>query len=198
MRAKRAAQAEFVAGLVSRRLADDPEERILVVGDMNAFEFNDGYVDVVGTLRGSPAPRQQVVLETRDLFDPDLTNLVDLLPSGERYSYVFDGTAQTLDHMLVEREPAAVGVDVRLRARQRRRSRSLAIRRAAPGTHLRPRRGAGVFSLPLDVETDDASFGHFLDGEGHAFSAEAAGLDAAKRHDVEPIVGRIVHDDGTG
>ena len=41
------------------------------------------------------------MLETRDFFDPDLTDLVDLLPSGERYSYVFDGTAQTLDHMLV-------------------------------------------------------------------------------------------------
>ena len=101
VRAKRAAQAEFVAGLISRRLSDDPEERIIVVGDMNAFEFNDGYVDVVGTLRGSPVQRQHVVLETRDFFDPDLTDLVDLLPSGERYSYVFDGTAQTLDHILV-------------------------------------------------------------------------------------------------
>ena len=101
MRAKRAAQAEFVAGLIGRRLSDDPSERIMVVGDLNAFEFNDGYVDVIGTLRGSPVPRQHVVLETRDFFDPDLTDLIDLLPSGERYSYVFDGTAQALDHMLV-------------------------------------------------------------------------------------------------
>jgi predicted extracellular nuclease len=101
IRAKRAAQAEFAAGLIARRFADDPRERILVVGDMNAFEFNDGYVDVVGTMRGAPAPRQQVVLETRDAFDADLFNLLELLPSHERYSYVLDGTAQALDHMLV-------------------------------------------------------------------------------------------------
>jgi predicted extracellular nuclease len=101
VRAKRAAQAEFVAGLLSRRFSDDRNERLLVVGDLNAFEFNDGYVDVVGTIRGAPAPRLQVVVETRDAFDPDLVNLVDLLPSHERYSYVLDGTAQALDHMLV-------------------------------------------------------------------------------------------------
>jgi predicted extracellular nuclease len=100
VRAKRAAQAEFVAGLVNRRLSDDPHERFLLVGDFNAFEFNDGYVDVIGTIRGTPAAREQVILETDDLVDPDLTNLIDALPPQERYSYVFDGTAQALDHML--------------------------------------------------------------------------------------------------
>jgi predicted extracellular nuclease len=42
-----------------------------------------------------------VILQTRDLVDPNLTNLIDRLPPQERYSYVFDGTAQALDHMLV-------------------------------------------------------------------------------------------------
>jgi predicted extracellular nuclease len=101
VRAKRAAQAEFAAGVVARRLYDDPGEHILVLGDLNAFEFNDGYVDVVGTMRGVPAAREQVVLSTRDLIDPDLTDLISLLSGQERYSYVFDGTAQALDHMLV-------------------------------------------------------------------------------------------------
>jgi predicted extracellular nuclease len=103
VRAKRGAQAEFLATLVNRRLSDDPNESILVIGDMNAFEFNDGYVDVVGTIRGGPAPANQTVLATRDLLDPDLVNLVDTTRAEERYSYVFDGTAQTLDHMLVTR-----------------------------------------------------------------------------------------------
>jgi predicted extracellular nuclease len=100
VRAKRAAQAEFAASLIGRRLADNPNEHILVVGDMNAFEFNDGYVDVTGTLRGTPAPRDQVVVETRDAIDPDLADLMTLLPRDQRYSYVFDGTAQAIDHML--------------------------------------------------------------------------------------------------
>jgi predicted extracellular nuclease len=103
VRAKRAAQAEFAAALVARRLADNPSERILVVGDLNAFEFNDGYVDVVGALRGAPAPRDQVVMETRDWVDPDLVNLAMTLHPFDRYSYVFDGTSQILDHMLVTR-----------------------------------------------------------------------------------------------
>jgi predicted extracellular nuclease len=101
VRAKRAAQAESLALMVDRRLAPDPTAPLLVVGDMNAFEFSDGYVDVVGTVRGTPAPRDQVVQPTRDLLTPDLINLVDGLPAPDRYSYVFDGVAQTLDHVLV-------------------------------------------------------------------------------------------------
>ncbi|MDO8795446.1 MAG: hypothetical protein Q7J25_12580 [Vicinamibacterales bacterium] len=101
VRAKRAGQAEFLAALIDRRLHDEPGEQILAIGDLNAFEFSDGYVDVVGTIRGRPAPREQVVAPTRDALDADLVNLIDFRPADQRYSYVFDGTAQTLDHMLV-------------------------------------------------------------------------------------------------
>ncbi len=101
VRAKRAGQAEFLAALVSRRLDDDPGERILVVGDLNAHEFNDGYVDVIGTIRGAPVPRDQTVLATRDLLDPDLVSLIESVRADQRYSYIFDGTAEALDHMLV-------------------------------------------------------------------------------------------------
>lgn len=100
VRAKRAGQAEFLAALIDRRLRADAAEQILVLGDLNAFEFNDGYVDVVGTIRGVPAPREQVITATRDALDPDLVNLIDFQPADQRYSYVFDGTAQTLDQML--------------------------------------------------------------------------------------------------
>lgn len=101
VRAKRAGQAEFLAALIDRRLDDDPGEQIVAIGDLNAFELNDGYVDVVGTIRGVPAPREQVIAPTRDAVDADLVNLIDFRPADQRYSYVFDGTAQTLDHMLV-------------------------------------------------------------------------------------------------
>ncbi len=106
VRFKRALQAESLAALADRRLRADPQESRLVVGDLNAFEFSDGYVDVVGTMRGVPAPRDQVLQPTRDLLDPDLVNLGDLVPAAARYSYVFDGVAQTLDHMLAS--PALV------------------------------------------------------------------------------------------
>ena len=100
-RAKRAAQAEFVANLVQARQVAAPGERIAVIGGINAYEFNDGYVDMMGTLTGRPSPATQVVLASGDLVDPDLTNLVEGLPTSQRYSFSTLGTASCLDHVLV-------------------------------------------------------------------------------------------------
>jgi hypothetical protein len=101
VRTKRRAQAEFLANLVQARQAADPGERIVLVGDFNAFQFNDGYVDSIGTIEGTPAPAEEVVLASPDLVNPDLADLVDDIPAAERYSFVFDGNAQELDHVLV-------------------------------------------------------------------------------------------------
>ena len=101
VRAKRAAQAEFLANLIQTRQAADANERIVSIGDYNAFEFNDGYVDVMGTIRGVPTSAAEVTVASADLVNPDLTNLLGMLPAGERYSFVFDGSAQVLDHVLV-------------------------------------------------------------------------------------------------
>ena len=90
-----------MANLIQARQVADPSERIVSVGDYNALAVNDGYVDVVGTVEGQPTPPDQVVLASADLVDPDLTNLVDLLSSDQAYSYVFDGSTQTLDHVQV-------------------------------------------------------------------------------------------------
>ncbi len=100
VRAKRAAQAEFLADLIQSRQAADPLESIVSVGDYNAYEVSDGYVDVMGTIRGVPAPADQVVLASPDLVDPDLTDLVTTLPADQRYSYSYGGSAQVLDHIL--------------------------------------------------------------------------------------------------
>ena len=104
VRAKRQAQAEFLAALLARLQAGAAGAPLLAVGDFNAFEVSDGLVDVIGTARGAPAPADQVVVgRSVDLVDPDLVDLcaVDaLVPPSERYSYVFDGNAQLLDHAL--------------------------------------------------------------------------------------------------
>ncbi len=101
VRAKRRAQAEFLANHIQSRQTANPVERIINVGDFNAFNVNDGYVDVIGTIKGTPAPADQVVLASSDLVNPDQTNLVDTLPADQRYSFTFDGNAQTLDHIIV-------------------------------------------------------------------------------------------------
>jgi len=49
---KRAAQAEFLANLLQSHQAAG--ENVISVCDCNAFEFSDGYVDVIGTILGAP------------------------------------------------------------------------------------------------------------------------------------------------
>ncbi|MDQ2870073.1 MAG: lamin tail domain-containing protein, partial [Acidobacteriota bacterium] len=101
VRAKRRAQAEYLAALVQARQAASANEHIVLVGDFNAFQFNDGYADVLGTIEGKPTPPDQVVLSSPDLVGPDLVDLVDTLPAAEQYSFSFDGNGQVLDHILI-------------------------------------------------------------------------------------------------
>jgi predicted extracellular nuclease len=101
IRAKRKAQAEYLANLIQARQIADPTENIISVGDYNAFSVNDGFVDVMATIRGTPTPADQVVLASSDLVNPDLTPLLDTLPASARYSYTFDGNHQAIDHQLI-------------------------------------------------------------------------------------------------
>jgi predicted extracellular nuclease len=101
VRAKRRAQAEYLANLIQMFQSTNPTERIVSVGDYNAFQFNDGYVDSIGTIKGTPAPADQVLLPSDDLVNPNLVDLVDTAPADQRYSFIFDGNAQELDHVLV-------------------------------------------------------------------------------------------------
>jgi predicted extracellular nuclease len=105
IRAKRQAQAVFLANLLQARQAADPSEQLLVMGDFNAFEFNDGYVDAMGTVTGLPAADAQTVVEGdgADLVDPDLYNLTLLSTPDQSYSYAYDGNVQSLDHILANR-----------------------------------------------------------------------------------------------
>jgi uncharacterized protein len=115
VRAKRAAQAEFLADLVQARQVASPGERIVLVGDFNAFEFNDGYVDSMGAILGAPASPDEVVVASADLVNPDLANLAAAEPPDERYSYVFDGNAQSLDHVVVNQALVSATYDRRVR-----------------------------------------------------------------------------------
>jgi hypothetical protein len=108
VRAKRQQQAEFLADLIQSRQAADPNEKIVVLGDFNAYQFNDGYVDVVGTVKGTPAPADQVILASNSLVNPALTALVDQAPVADRYSYTFGGTAEELDQVLLNQPALAI------------------------------------------------------------------------------------------
>src|SRR3546814_5645597 len=98
VRAKRQEQARFVANLVQGRQVADPSERTVVLGDFNAFEFNDGYGDSMGTVTGLPSAADATVVpgDGADLVDPDLYDLTFLDHPEVSYSYAYDGTFKSL------------------------------------------------------------------------------------------------------
>ena len=98
VRAKRGFQAEFLANYIADRHTKD---RIVSVGDYNAFQFSDGYVDSIGTIIGRPTSPDEVVFASEDLVNPNLRDLVEVVPADQQYSYTFDGNAQVLDHILI-------------------------------------------------------------------------------------------------
>lgn len=100
VRLKKRLQAEYLAKLVSERQKANPNERILLVGDFNAYQFNDGIVDVIGAITGKPAPKDLVLNPSEDYLNPDLTDLVEMIKADQKYSYSFDGNAQVLDHFI--------------------------------------------------------------------------------------------------
>ena len=77
---QRHAQAQVVNGFVDSILAEDENAKVIVLGDINDFEFSE----TVSILEGGV-----------------LTSLMHTLPKSERYSYVFEGNSQVLDQILV-------------------------------------------------------------------------------------------------
>lgn len=105
-RLKRLEQAKFLANLVQEIQSASPQNRVVVLGDFNAFAFNDGLGDIMGVTSGTPVADEETVTpgDGIDLVNPDLLNLGELVPASERYSYSYEGHAQTLDHVLVNEE----------------------------------------------------------------------------------------------
>ncbi|HEX8339068.1 MAG TPA: lamin tail domain-containing protein, partial [Pyrinomonadaceae bacterium] len=102
VRAKRKAQAESLADLLNDLQTANPGVPVMSVGDYNAFEFNNGYDDPVSVIKGNPRPDDQIVVDqSPDLVNPDFVNLIETLPALDRYSFIFEGTPQALDHHLV-------------------------------------------------------------------------------------------------
>ena len=94
VRTKRMEQAFSVASIVQ----DLRDDNLVVVGDFNAYPFSDGYVDVVNQIAGTPT--EGALFSNQDIVNPPLLKYVDQLPADQRYSYIFEGNAQMIDHCL--------------------------------------------------------------------------------------------------
>ncbi len=99
IRGKRFEQARSIAQMVQTIQTDDPAMRVAVLGDFNAFEFTDGYAHVLGELTGDIVPGEQE-FEGDPILDRPLDNQVLELDPLDRYSFIFEGAAQVLDHIL--------------------------------------------------------------------------------------------------
>ncbi|MEQ8671919.1 MAG: endonuclease/exonuclease/phosphatase family protein [Aggregatilineales bacterium] len=100
VQARRLRQAEAVANYIQELQTNDPEMHIAVLGDFNAFQFSDGLVDVMGIITGTTVSEDALVGGMDDLVEPDFINQVMRVPEEDRYSYVYNGSAQVLDHIL--------------------------------------------------------------------------------------------------
>jgi predicted extracellular nuclease len=113
VRTKRNEQAKYLANLITGNVDQSTNwnltDNLLVAGDMNAFDVNDGYSDSVNCIAGSPAPASQIytTVAQNNASAPctavatlALTNLTTT-DVAQRYSYSFSGIAQRIDHVLV-------------------------------------------------------------------------------------------------
>ncbi|MEV0402976.1 lamin tail domain-containing protein [Actinoallomurus sp. NPDC050550] len=92
---QRAAQATAVHSFVQRILKVDKKSDVVVLGDLNDYQF-------------SPALAALKTGSTSGHGTPILTDLIATLPVNERYTYVYSGISEVLDHILVT--PSTRGV----------------------------------------------------------------------------------------
>jgi predicted extracellular nuclease len=83
---QRVKQATEVRAFLDTLLDADASAKVVVLGDINDFEFSPTVDTLVGAQQ---APRRRLV------------DLPRTLKASERYSYVYEGNSQVLDHILV-------------------------------------------------------------------------------------------------
>jgi 2',3'-cyclic-nucleotide 2'-phosphodiesterase (5'-nucleotidase family) len=78
--------AHIVHDFVNDVLSKDEDANVVVLGDLNDFEFSNPIQALKGDI---------------------MTNLVEMVPQEERYTYNYQGNAQVLDHILATNKLAA-------------------------------------------------------------------------------------------
>jgi predicted extracellular nuclease len=85
---QRAGQAQVVHDFAERVLDVDRHANVVVLGDLNDYQFSPAMSALrTGTADGSG--------------NSILSDLISTLPTNQRYTYVFNGVSQVLDHILV-------------------------------------------------------------------------------------------------
>ena len=88
---RRNAQAAWNLEIALELLADDPEAHVAIIGDLNSY-YNS--------------------LPILTIQNGGFQNVFDSLEPEERYTYVYEGNSQVLDHILVNESLEALFLEV--------------------------------------------------------------------------------------
>ncbi len=77
---QRIKQAQVVHDFVAEILAVDPDSKVIVLGDLNDFQFSPPLDIIAGDI---------------------MLNLIETLPKEDQYTYIYEGNSQALDHILI-------------------------------------------------------------------------------------------------
>ncbi|WP_394614471.1 endonuclease/exonuclease/phosphatase family protein [Lentzea sp. JNUCC 0626] len=89
---QRAKQAASLKTFTEQIRAIDKGANVVLAGDLNDYQFSPALKTLTG--------------------DGNLKALIDTLPVNERYSYVFEGNSQTLDHLVMSKNITRFSYDV--------------------------------------------------------------------------------------
>lgn len=98
VRIHRAAQAAAISTLVQQY--QSAGANVIVAGNFNAYEYNDGYVDVTGVIDGSPAAATAVTLYQATSTTAVLHDFTTDITANTRYNIIERGNAAALEHIL--------------------------------------------------------------------------------------------------
>ena len=87
---QRAGQAQVEHDFVQKLLDVDKKADVVVLGDLNDYQFSPSLNSCAPAPPTAPAPSI-------------LTDLISTLPTNEQYTYVYDGVSEVLDHILVSK-----------------------------------------------------------------------------------------------
>ncbi|MBN1235855.1 MAG: hypothetical protein JW999_07395 [Methanotrichaceae archaeon] len=87
---KRHKQAQAIKRFVEELLRADPNANIIVLGDLNDFQFSE----TLNILKGE-----------------DLSDAIESLEPDQQYTYIHEGNSQALDHILLSKNLTEMGYE---------------------------------------------------------------------------------------
>ena len=146
-REKRFLQAKSLATQVQAIQTDRKNllAPLLVVGDFNAYQFSDGFTDVVGLISGRYDDSQNLLKLGKNLVRPALWNAVDSVPANDRYSFLFTENFGNIQGQAPRSVPTHQVLDHAL------------LNTVARGLFLKMQYGRGNLDAPVQTLDDSAS-----------------------------------------